>query len=259
MSEEINLDEIANQGTMSLNPDALELNITMLDVADIVPNDYNPNIMQEGEYEGLKKTIAREGFKQHILVRPHDIEAGKYIIIDGEHRWKILKELGALRMPCSIEQKSREEAMIETITMNKFRGEFDSVKLAEMLVELHKSLSPDQLSELTGFSKEEQASYVQMLDFDPTTMEQLTNDEAPQLDTQDDLDLTNEFSVALDLYGLDIVSTALSCINADNAVALVTLCTEYLGVKAPDKLAEVEGRKAQYGQATIDAAAGIVS
>ena len=63
-----------------------ELKIEMLDINDVVPNDYNPNIMQEQEFNNLRESILRDGFHQHILVRPHDLEPGKYIIIDGEHR-----------------------------------------------------------------------------------------------------------------------------------------------------------------------------
>ncbi len=259
MSDEINLDEVVNGGTMSMNQDALELNIVMIDIGKIVPNDYNPNVMQEVEFEGLKRAIAREGFKQHIIVRPHDIEPDKYIIIDGEHRWRVLTQLGALSVPCLIEQKNRSDAMVQTITMNKFRGDFDSVKLAEILLELQKTLSPEQLKDLTGFSEEEQRSYVEMLEFDPTSIEQTTQDDLPPIQTEDDLDLTNEFSVALDLHSLDIVTTALGCIDPDSAIALTNLCKKYLTENAPDKLAEVEARKAQFGQADIDAKAGIVS
>ena len=65
------------------------------------PNPYNKNVMGKQYFEALKANMANPniGFTQPILVRPHPENKKRYMIVDGEHRWKAATELGLERVP----------------------------------------------------------------------------------------------------------------------------------------------------------------
>jgi len=56
----------------------------------IVANSWNPNVMTDKEEEKLGENIDRNGFLQTVLL--YKQQDGKYMIIDGEHRWKTAKQ-----------------------------------------------------------------------------------------------------------------------------------------------------------------------
>ena len=92
----------------------------------------NPRIIKDYKYEKLKKSIednpemlgARE-----LLVYPFD---GKYIIIGGNMRYSVCKELGYKNLPCKIlpESYSVEQLKAITIKDNVAFGENDWEMLA---------------------------------------------------------------------------------------------------------------------------------
>ena len=62
--------------------------IVWLDIADVKPNDYNPNYMPSDIFESLKDNIKKNKFYGAIIIRKDKT------IIDGEHRYLALKSLG---------------------------------------------------------------------------------------------------------------------------------------------------------------------
>lgn len=67
---------------------------------NIIPNDYNPNIMSELQYTALLFEIQEFGCRSPILVRKNAGGMPPYMIIDGYHRWKAAKEAGKTTIPC---------------------------------------------------------------------------------------------------------------------------------------------------------------
>jgi len=61
--------------------------------SDIVPNDWNFNFMQEEMFNRLKMSLELCGQVLPIIVVKHK---DKYVIIDGEHRWKALDEKSSI-------------------------------------------------------------------------------------------------------------------------------------------------------------------
>jgi len=128
-------------------------------VEEVFPNTYNPVIMGEKDFRLLKKNIQSEGFVGAILVRRATKEekeerGANYIILDGEHRWTAAKELGFEKIPLIVMNRTDDQGKIATISFNKLRGEFDSVKLAELIVDLRKRTSDEELHERLGFNVE---------------------------------------------------------------------------------------------------------
>lgn len=84
-----------------------------------------------------------------ILVRPL---AGRYQIVDGEHRFRIARDLGISQVPCVIKSMDDNEARIKTLQMNGLRGENDPDRLASLIAFLAHQMGVDLLSGLLPWS-----------------------------------------------------------------------------------------------------------
>jgi len=103
--------------------------VKQLKLSDIELNSYNPNKMQDNYYNALKNNIKQDGYLQPLLVNHID---DKYVIIDGEHRYKALKELGFDKVDCWIISIPEAEAKKLTLKMG-LSGEYDSIHLSGLL------------------------------------------------------------------------------------------------------------------------------
>ena len=133
------------------------MEIKQLLLSDLVPNDYNPNVLPEAKLAQLKKTIKEHGYLQFIVARPHPEQEGKYIIIDGFHRWQAMKDEPEFQtpMPVVVVQENLNKAMVQTINMNLLRGELDRVKVSAMLHELLKDYTIEELESIVGMTSDE--------------------------------------------------------------------------------------------------------
>ena len=214
------------------------MNTQKIAVDKMFPNTWNPNVVAEKTQTQLMEDIKRDGFTQPIIVRKHpDGSEGNYEIIDGEHRWNAVKALGWKEVDCLVEEKTDAEAMIRTITMNKLRGEFDSLKLAEVLVALKKTYSEEELINLLGYTDEELKSYEELLDFDPNSLDDLGTGDAdlpPEITSAADgseiLMNTKEFE--FNLLQLDVIETAIEMaggsVGKPDEQALTEICDAFL-------------------------------
>lgn len=97
-------------------------------VSACAPNDWNPNKMDSTTREKLTRGITllmkNVGHIPPIVVRRHpDRSVAKYQIIDGYHRWDILRSEGFERVDAYILDVDTKTAMILTDTLNYLRGE----------------------------------------------------------------------------------------------------------------------------------------
>ncbi len=98
------------------------------------PNGWNPNVMNAEMYRKELASIKKFGYVNPILVRP---KGAKYEIIDGEHRWRALHELGYEEAEVTvIEGLHDEEAKQLTIVLNETRGRANPEKLGILLRDL---------------------------------------------------------------------------------------------------------------------------
>ena len=133
----------------------------------ILPNRWNPNFMTKEVFEKQKNSIHQLGFLGSILVRKINHTSCDYEIMDGEHRWKALKESNATECPVEIIQGevSNEDAQLLTILLNNLRGSddvFKRAKILESLDEKRLSLFPmtkDEIEHEKRFVKFDFAQY----------------------------------------------------------------------------------------------------
>jgi ParB-like chromosome segregation protein Spo0J len=159
------------------------------------------------------------------LVREDEINEGQFIIIDGEHRWTVAKELGYKKIPITILSKNQVDSMVSTIAMNKIKGEFDPIKLAEVIKKLLSFYTIEELEDKLGYTKDEFNYLDSLLKVNINTFE--NKDDNIYKEKSEIKELT--FDVMLDKNTFDLLKNTLSQIDKNESKAFIILCKKYNG------------------------------
>jgi ParB/RepB/Spo0J family partition protein len=146
------------------------------------PNPWNPNTVPESIMSALRANVKRAGFNQPVLVRPHPTKQGEYEIVDGEHRWTVLRDDGATEIDVIVRDMSEAEAKAQTVAMNKLRGEMDPADVARLVRDIEGEIDLSELAGFSGYSEVELQGLTTLLDFDWSKF----GDADPANDPQDD-------------------------------------------------------------------------
>jgi ParB-like chromosome segregation protein Spo0J len=127
----------------------------------IVPNDYNPNVMAPPEIKLLYDSIKEDGYTMPIVCY-YDKEQDRYVIVDGFHRYRVMKEYPDIyereggMMPVSVIDKPLSERMASTIRHNRARGMHDVDLMSNIVRDLHDIGRTDAwISKHLGMDKDE--------------------------------------------------------------------------------------------------------
>jgi hypothetical protein len=111
--------------------------VVMRNLDVVQPNSWNPNEMTPFMMESLKRGLQTDGWlaSQALLVWATDENGNaRNIIIDGEHRWTVARELGMKKGPMVfLENVTEAYARKLTVAMNHKRGESNKDDLGELL------------------------------------------------------------------------------------------------------------------------------
>jgi hypothetical protein len=130
----------------------------------LVPNSFNPNEMNEETLAKERKSLEKFGYVRAIIVR--GLPKDRYEIIDGEHRWRLLKEAGVSLVPIrNLGKMSVKEAKQLTIVLNETRGQSDFIKLADLFGSIT-DYPVEEMAEVLPYSAEELTSMVEAADYD---------------------------------------------------------------------------------------------
>ena len=118
-------------------------------VEKVVANDYNPNIVAPPEMRLLDLSIWEDGFTMPCVCY-YDSEADQYILVDGYHRYSVLKtsqriyqrEKGLL--PVVVINKELSNRMASTIRHNRARGTHNIELMCHIVAELDKAGMSDR-------------------------------------------------------------------------------------------------------------------
>jgi ParB-like chromosome segregation protein Spo0J len=98
------------------------LGVKLVPADKVVANDYNPNKVATPEFELLTRSIEADGVTQPIVTF-YDADHDKYIVVDGFHRTKVLKDhFHCLEIPVVVIEKDIKDRMASTIRHNRARG-----------------------------------------------------------------------------------------------------------------------------------------
>jgi ParB/RepB/Spo0J family partition protein len=120
------------------------LKVVDLPVDRLRPNPWNPNRVPPEMFAKLRAYIEREGLVEPLVVRP--AEAGHYEILGGEHRWRVARELGYEAVPCAVVEMDDRRAKILSVNLNELKGQSLPHLLAELVHDLSRDLSIDDLA-----------------------------------------------------------------------------------------------------------------
>lgn len=142
-------------------------------IDELEPNSYNPNAVASAEMKLLHLSMKLDGVTQPIVTM-YDSQKGKYVIIDGFHRYFILKNRPDISESCRgmapivVISKSINDRMASTIRHNRARGEHSVGGMSSLVFRMldngwsdaeicnNVGVEPEELlklKHLTGFSK----------------------------------------------------------------------------------------------------------
>ena len=120
---------------MKIKMKALEAKL--VDIKDVYANDYNPNIVARPELELLKLSIVQNGFCFPIVVIQD--KEGKYCLIDGFHRWVVMKDLLKQdKIPVVVLDHDMNNRITATVQFNRARGTHQIIDMSKLVLKLIK-------------------------------------------------------------------------------------------------------------------------
>jgi ParB family chromosome partitioning protein len=137
--------------------------LTEIEVSDIVPNEYNPNVMPPKAYDRLVEDMRENGPRaiEPILVRR---VGRKFEIIDGFNRWRAAKQLAWRTIPANILDVSLEEAKVINYRKNSERGTIDPFKEAELFKsDIDAGMTQEEVAERYGVDRSQVAYRLSLL------------------------------------------------------------------------------------------------
>lgn len=108
----------------------------------------NSNFMDAATLSKLRRHIERTGRYEPLTVRPHPSVEGRFQIINGHHRWRVLRALNYQTVQCVVWNLDDDQARLYLATLNRLSGTDIPERRAALLENLLASFTVDDLSVL---------------------------------------------------------------------------------------------------------------
>jgi ParB-like chromosome segregation protein Spo0J len=132
-------------------------------VEKIYANEYNPNSVAPMELQLLYVSIKHDGFTMPI-VTIYDNERDRYVIVDGFHRYSIMKRYRDIYeknhglLPVVVIAKPLNDRMASTVRHNRARGKHSIQGMGDLVMQMLGNGWPDaRVCAEVGLEKEELA------------------------------------------------------------------------------------------------------
>lgn len=139
-------------------------------VEDLVDADYNPNVMEERDFENLENSIERYGYIEPIIVNKRN-----NVIVGGHHRLRVLKKKGIKEVDVVYVDLDENDEKRLNIALNRISGYWDIDKLEEVVNDL--MADDPSLIDFTGLSEFELDSMFSVEDVDFLGKDSFINDD----------------------------------------------------------------------------------
>jgi len=114
----------------------------------LIPHPDNPNRMSKANFARLLRNIKQTGRYEPLVIRPYPDRPGLFQIINGHHRWQVLKELGYKTADVTVWDVDDHEADILLATLNRLGGRDNIEKKLALLDRLNKKLAARELAKI---------------------------------------------------------------------------------------------------------------
>lgn len=132
--------------------DKNHVEVVFLPLEDLVPDDENPNEMDEATFDALVEEIREQGFDEPIHVRKHPKLKNKYQISSGHHRTRAATVVGLTEIPAIIKPFTDREQKVALVKRNALRGELNKTKLTQLYRDLAKGKDGIQVQRELGIT-----------------------------------------------------------------------------------------------------------
>ena len=149
-----------------------------IDLNKIKPGRFQPRSNFDDEkLEELTKSIKNQGVLSPILVR--ELGLNEYEVIAGERRLRASKKAGLSSIPCLVDQKKDQDALISALIENLQREDLNPVEEARGLDRLKREfgLTQDEVANSTGKARSTIANTLRILSLPSTVLEMLSRGE----------------------------------------------------------------------------------
>ena len=124
-----------------------------------MPGIRDTNEMTAEQFNMLSANVDEVGFLDPILVVPLPVKSGKvqqYRIVDGEHRFELMRLNDAKEIPCVIVDPKRfdeRKQKQQTVRMNKIHGTFNVKKFSALVADMmgKYKISHEEMAQELGF------------------------------------------------------------------------------------------------------------
>jgi hypothetical protein len=127
----------------------------------IDPAPWNPNVVPPDVMHKLREYIRKEGLVQPLVVRRL---GERYQMVGGHHRLQVCRdELGYSEVPCVVVDVDEKRAKILAVNLNELSGDPVPALMAELVHDLSRDTSLDDLSTLLPYSTAELKDFEELL------------------------------------------------------------------------------------------------
>ena len=99
------------------------MKITLVKINNLNPAEYNPRQISNKQYEDLKASMEKFGCVDPIIININPDRQN--VVVGGHQRLRILRELGAEKVPTVSVNLSQEDERELNVRLNKNGGEWD--------------------------------------------------------------------------------------------------------------------------------------
>lgn len=113
-------------------------NVQFVPIEKVEANDYNPNIVAQQELRLLYVSIKQDGYTQPVVTM-YDADRDRYVIVDGFHRYLVMKRHEDIReprgglLPVVVIDQPINNRMASTIRHNRARGKHNIGGMADVV------------------------------------------------------------------------------------------------------------------------------
>lgn len=143
-----------------LNKNPVDM-VLWVDIDKVEANNYNPNQVAKSELRLLLHSIEHDGYTQPV-VTVYDEERDKYVIVDGFHRYFVMKSNKELaernnnKLPITVIKTDINNMMASTIRHNRARGVHKIDGMSNIVFKmLENGWTDEQICEELGMEPEE--------------------------------------------------------------------------------------------------------
>lgn len=226
----------------------------LVNTETLVPNNYNPNSMTELKFNALVASIKVENWNRLFPIEVKPESDWRYVIIDGEHRYKALKEAWIKKAHIEISDLKDWYEKLRTLSKNSIHWEHDQIEEATLVAAIKKQgITDSEIMESVGIDEKELIAIDNLASFD---VDDFDNDSAIS-DLDGDYEIeeqTKSITLELNEAHYEIIQRLSEITETEGSQDAILIAAYYfqLNIDKIDEDIMTTVKKALFGNAKVD-------